>query len=203
MAILNKPTSKRCSVPTELPYTNRKGYRYYLHRVATKTGKSRYLFSRTPSKESFRKTPPGFRVVESVNGVVSLARAGASPITGNEVRIVQAVLGRDQRHARYAVEARKKALLVLEPIGGLDTAAAKELGLDAATAERYFERHVQYVPVLRFTLVDPAKREFLAERMCYRSRIDGWLSLNDVGTVLELARRYVPHLGKDSFYELF
>lgn len=190
-------------MPDELPYANRKGTTYYLHKTATKRGKPRYVFARAPSKDALREVPPGFKIVESVNGVVSLAGAGESPIREEEVQIVRAVLVRDPRLARYEVEARKKTVIVFEPIGGLDTDTAKELGLNAAAAERYFERHVQYVPVLRYTLVDPVKREFLAERMCYRSSVDGWLSLNDVGTIRKLAEHYLPHLGRDSFYELF
>ncbi len=83
-------------------------------------------------------------------------------------------------------------MIVFEPIGGLDVCG-----------EPRFDRKVRYTPVFRFTLVDPVEREYLAERMCYRSWVDGWLSLNDVGTLRELSRRYLPHLGRESFYELF
>jgi hypothetical protein len=175
-----------------LPYISRKGRPYYLRRTFTKKGRPRYVFSRKPSRNAIRKVPPGYRIVESVNGVVSLARVGPSPIAPEEVQAVRAALRRHPRLARYALEARGKALIVFEPIGGLD-----ECG------ELRFARKVQYTPVFRFTLVDPVKREYLAERMCYRSWVDGWLSLNDVGTLRELSRRYLPHLGRESFYELF
>ncbi len=192
----------KSAVPPRLPYINRKGYAYHLRAIVTKTGKTRYVFTRTRSKDALGEVPPGHTIVESVNGVVSLARAGHSAIAGEELGVVRAALQRRRRLARHAAEARKNAILVFEPIGALDPGAAKELGIDAATAERYFEEHAQYVPVFRFTLVDPARRVFLAERMCYRSSVDGWLSLNDTGTLRELVRQYLPHLGRDSFYEL-
>ncbi|MBI4565137.1 MAG: hypothetical protein HY716_10640 [Planctomycetes bacterium] len=182
-------------MPRDLPYTNRKGYTYHLYKTSTKTGKPRYVFSRALSKDALREVPPGYRIVESINGVVSLAKAGASPIAEEEIRIVRSALARDPRLARYGVEARKKALVVFEPIGGL--------GADMAEFGRLTGLPVQYAPVFRFTLVDEAKREFLAERMCYRASVDGWLPLNDVGTIRKLARRYLPHLGRESFYELY
>lgn len=186
-----------------LPYTSRKGCKYFLRKAVTKTGKTRYIFTRAPSKDAIREVPPGFRIVESVNGVVSLAKAGAPPIDEEEVQAVQTALRRIPRLARYAVEARRKDVIVFEPIGGPDADTVKMSGFGGAAAGRYLERHVQYVPVLRFTPIDPAKREFLAARMCYRSWVDGWLCLNDTGTIRELCRRYLPHLDRESFFELF
>ena len=42
---------------------------------------------------------------------------------------------------------------------------------------------------------------FVVERMCFRGRIDGWHGL-DGGPLEKLVERYVPHIGKDSFFEL-
>ena len=65
------------------------------------------------------------------------------------------------------------------------------------------DRHAQYMPVLRFILLDPTSRLFGAERMCYRSSVDGWLKLMQMGPVAQLAHELVPTLGTDQFFELW
>lgn len=65
------------------------------------------------------------------------------------------------------------------------------------------DRHAQYTPELRFILLDPTQRLFGAERMCYRSSVDGWLELGQMGPVAQLARALIPTLGTDQFFELW
>jgi hypothetical protein len=75
------------------------------------------------------------------------------------------------------------------------------LGLDFPRSGK-FKATSRYSPVFRFRLIDPQERTFLAERMCYRSSLEGWLSLHDAGSVSSLADRYLRHLGKDSLFEI-
>ena len=57
--------------------------------------------------------------------------------------------------------------------------------------------------MLRFVLVDAVERTFGVERMCYLGSIDDWITLLPTGPVEDLARRLVPTLGTDEFFELF
>lgn len=59
---------------------------------------------------------------------------------------------------------------------------------------------MRFFPVLRFRLVDEDERLFLAERMTY-SGDRGWWSLETL-PLAEAVKRYVRHLGKESFFEL-
>jgi hypothetical protein len=59
-----------------IQYTNQHGITYYLCRGTTKTGKPRYCFAREPKGEPVAQIPPGYRITESVNGVVSLSMGG-------------------------------------------------------------------------------------------------------------------------------
>jgi hypothetical protein len=67
-----------------------------------------------------------------------------------------------------------------------------------------WEELMRYSPVFRFTLVDPQERLSIAERFCFRGSIDDWMHLAGGGPdpLERLAKRYVKHLGKESFYEL-
>jgi hypothetical protein len=56
--------------------------------------------------------------------------------------------------------------------------------------------------MLRFTLVDEEKRLFDAERWCFRGSIDTWISLAGPRPLETHARKYLPHLNRESFFEL-
>ena len=64
------------------------------------------------------------------------------------------------------------------------------------------ERGDLYQKVLRFTLIDEDRRSFAAERWCSLGSIDDCISLTDSVDLSKLVRRYGPHIGKESFYEL-
>ena len=65
------------------------------------------------------------------------------------------------------------------------------------------ERYAHYAPVLRFILLNPEQRRFGAERMCYRSRVNGWLKLGQIGPLKTVSRTLISTLGTDQFFELY
>jgi hypothetical protein len=184
-----------------ITYTNRKGKTYYLGEKKTKTGKKRFVFSKEPTGKPVIELPKGFEITESVNGVVSLSKAVPSPILPSEVDTVRNALAAHSHLSRHRVDSKKKDIIVYEPIGGDPDRIAEALGVHVS-ALKVLEDSAQYTPVLRFRLLDEKSREFSVERMCYRGSIDGWLQLSDGGEIERLARRYVGHLGKESFFEL-
>ena len=64
------------------------------------------------------------------------------------------------------------------------------------------EKDLTYLPHMRFTLVDEGRRRFIAHRWCFRGSIDGWFSLQGSGDLATMVKKFVPHLGQDSFFEL-
>lgn len=183
-----------------ISYTNRKGKTYFLCEKKTKTGKKRYVFSKEPGDKPVNKIPEGYEITESVNGVVSLSKAVPSPILPAEVAAVREAVAAHDHLSRYRVDSRKKDIIVYEPIGPGPEQLAEALGV-RAEALKGLGDDAQYTPVLRFLLVDEERRWFGVERMCYRGSVDGWLPLG-AGKIEKLAKRYVVHLGKESFYEL-
>ncbi|MBU0490250.1 MAG: hypothetical protein KKA73_10810 [Chloroflexi bacterium] len=198
-------------------YTSRKGITYILCRVTTRTGKPRYVFAREPRGEVVEEIPAGFHISESVNGIVSLVRDRPAQIRPAEVAAVEAAVRRHPRARNYRVAVKGQRIEVYERMGpdvGDLMATFEKSGLawpglalrstgvaDQLQAE--FDRYGQFTPVLRFTLHDADRRTFGAQRMCYRSSIDGWLDLHLSGSVEQLAHRLVPTLGTERFFELY
>ncbi len=193
-------------------YTNRKGLTYTLYRGQTKTGKPRYYFGRAGQGqgEPVTELPPGFTISESVNGVVSLVKDRPSLIQPEEVAAIEEAVQQHPEARRYRVAVKHERIEIYEQVGPDYEALLGELHMVALSrqglAERLQaeeERYARYEPVLRFILLDPTRRRFGAQRMCYLESIDGWLELGQTGPVATLARALIPTLGTDQFYELW
>jgi hypothetical protein len=193
-------------------YTNRKGVTYTLYRGQTKTGKPRYYFGRPGQSqgEAVTELPAGFTISESVNGVVSLVKDRPSLIQPEEVATIEAAVQQHPKARQYRVAVKHDRIEIYEQVGPDYEALFSELrraGLSrpdlAEQLQAVEERYARYTPVLRFILLDPARRRFGVQRMCYRGSIDGWLELVQTGPVAKLASALIPILGTDQFYELW
>jgi len=186
-------------------HVNRKGRTYYLHHRQTRAGKGRYVFARTLGAGALNEVPEGYEVQENVNGGVSLAMIRPQLITDLEKHAVQSAMAKLHLD-EYRLEARKNIVSVFEPdrrlaniMAHLDgrsassPAAARVLGWAAAGSFR---------PVLRFILDDKRTRTFYVERMTYRGD-GGWSHPLGRGKIADLAKQLLPHVGKESFYDLY
>jgi hypothetical protein len=55
---------------------------------------------------------------------------------------------------------------------------------------------------MRFILDDQKTREYHAERWCYEGSIDDWIYAGHSGRIDRMAKKLIPKLGTDEFYEL-
>jgi len=60
-------------------------------------------------------------------------------------------------------------------------------------------KEIQYSPMLQFLLEDEQRRLFTAQRYCFIGSIDDWLDIGH-GPLPTLVKRYVKHLGKESYF---
>lgn len=195
-----------------IAHTNRKGAVYHLCRATTQTGRERYVFRRERPAEPVEVLPPGYRISESVNGVVSLVKDTPSIFLPEEVAAVEAAVGRHPQPSRYRVVARSERIEVYERSGMDLDEAAEIFGIAgrltasrlAATQAR-LDRTARYDPVVRFYLLDAERRTFSVHRRCYRSSLPDWLNLYSMGdnAIEALAAKVIPTLGSEEFFELW
>src|SRR2546423_5550007 len=171
-------------------YTNRKGQTYTLYRGQTRSGKPRYYFGRSDQGqgEPVTEIPPGYSIIESVNGVVSLAKDRPSLIQPEEVAAVEAAVQQHPEAHHYRVAVKQNRIEIYERVGPDYETVVSELripGLSrpglAQELRDLEERHARYEPVLRFNLLDPAERRLRRERGCYRGGIDRSVGLRPKG----------------------
>ena len=194
-----------------ITHTNHKGVTFYLGRGVTKTGKPRYFFARDPDKgEPVEAIPEGYEIVESVNGVVSLAKARPARIRSEELALVQATVAVHPKSGNYRVDVKGERIVVYEREGAdpdqvvRDIAGSMNLpfAVLAARMRETFDRSARFTPVLRFTLADEAKRTFYVERWCYLGSIDDWMDIGAAGQLSRWVKQTVPTLGTEAFFEL-
>jgi len=193
-------------------YTNRKGRKYYLCKVITKTGKPRYFFAREPKGELVDEIPPGYEISESVNGIVSLVKVRPKSVTEKDVEVVKKVLSEHPQARRYRIWVKPKEIIVYERVGPdyreIIEKIAPHLGLVVIPEEiirrmeEENEKHAQYTPVMKFVVDDEERRLFHAERMCYLGGIDDWIVIESGRSIEYLAEKLIPTLGTDEFFML-
>ncbi len=193
-------------------YTNRKGVTYTLYQGQTKTGKPRYYFGRLEQGQSEPVTelPLGYTISESVNGVVSLVKDHPALILPEEVAAVESTVQQHPKAHRYRVAVKATNIEVYEQVGPDYNALVSELHIPGLSSpglseelQALEERYARFTPVLRFILLDQARRLFGVQRMSSLGGIDDWLELGQTGPVAKLARAIIPTLGTEQFYELW
>ena len=210
-----------------LCYVNRKNVTYYPHLRRTGSGRAVYVMTRS-SAGALEQLPPGMEIVENVNAQVSIRLRRQRNITAEEEAMVRAALETPELKS-YRLEVKDRELIICEPrydigrsiismddlfsadpframvlqqarvkIGDQELSAYLQQRREEARAA--LERDQNYEPVLKFTVSRQPGRHFIVERMKYIGE-GGWRFVNVV-TLPEAVFRYLPTLGKDSFFEM-
>lgn len=188
-------------------YTNRKGQTFYLHQRHRADGRTCYVFMKQHADTAMLDVPENHDIVEGIHGQVSLRKRGPRSITDLELAAVRRVLQAHQ-HLHVCRAADKGKTIEIyeprnEPLNGSDHPLGWGQGWSTQRLRQYNDSQADYWPQMRFVLVDHKKRLFRVERMCYRSWHDGWLDLNHTDPLSQLADTYMPHLRRQSFFDLW
>jgi hypothetical protein len=184
-------------------HTNRRGQTFYLHQSSTKTGKPKYFFSLNKRGELADTVPQGFEIYENPNRQVFLRRKQPKLITDEELAVVEEGLKRCSRQERCRVDVRKAIITVFAPDQNLDE-SVEVMGLLGGLKDReVFDRIASYTPMLQFVLINEKQRTFITRRYCFLGAIDDWIEIGRPDRLTTLVKKFVRHLGEDSFYELY
>ena len=187
-----------------ITYTNRKGDIYYLHQGTTKTGKPKYYFAKKAPNTPVETIPDGYEIYENPNAQVFLRRIPPQIIRDEELETVRQGV-KAYAQVKHTILDVKKNAIVIYTAESNDPLADMLSGFAASRQqmEDLLARHLSYTAVLRFVLDDKQTRDFTAERFCFLGSIDDWIYLGGPDPLEKLVRTYVPHLGQESFYELY
>ena len=205
--IINFPKSDNNAPIT---FTNFKGKTYYLHKGKTKTGKEKYHFSMKDVGKLVRSTLDGYEIYENPNGQVFLRKIPPKIIMDEEADIVKSGMEKYSDIQQFKIDVKKNEIIVYIANNGAIESVNNfldDFSMSHVADERKNElinSMIHYTPEMKFTLEVKKTRDFIVQRYNYRGRIDDWMPLMDGhGSLDKLVKKYVMHLGKDSFFELY
>jgi hypothetical protein len=188
-----------------IQHVNRKRQRYYLHEGKTKTGKPNYFFSMKSEGSLVEEIPEGYEIYENPNAQVFLRKIQPQVISDKEKAVIDKYINKLRNDRSYIVDVKGKTITIHESqqtdhfIHDIlhDLPLVKRLD-----AIEISQKSGYYQPIMRFILDDVESKVFRVERFCFRGSIDDWLFLDNSNNLESLAKKYIKHLGSESFYEL-
>lgn len=121
-------------------------------------------------------------------------------ISQKEIKIIKDAINKYSGIIYYQLKNRGNKLTILTGTFSEEECALKEAG--EKSFEDIYHNSSNYLPMMRFILVDAEERVFEVERYCFRGSIDDWVFIGGSDNLKELAEKYCKHLGRMSFYEL-
>ena len=190
-----------------ITHTNAKGKTYYLHQGTTKTGKPKYYFSMERNGALAESIPAGFEIYENPNAQVFLRRIPPKIITDEERQAVEDGMRKYAEVQDYKIDVKGNAIVVYTADQDIETLAGlfQDIYPDPTTNPQLLtllRNEIHYSPMLQFLLEDAQRRLFTAQRYCFRGAIDDWIDIA-YGPLTQLVKQYVPHLGQESYFDLF
>jgi hypothetical protein len=183
-------------------HRNRKGKTYYLHRRNTRKGTPRYFCSMKAEGDLAVAIPEGYEIYENPNGRVFLRRTQPKLIEDSERGMVEKHLA--ESPGTFLRDIKGKTITVFDQ----DVENLKELFGSIALprkidTEELVRKAISFSAVVRFILDDAKKRLLTFERYCFKGSIDDWMYLAGPEELESLAKKYLKHLGQESFFELY
>jgi hypothetical protein len=191
-------------------YVNRQGDRYYVLQGTTRTGKPKYYAARKLNNGLLvERMPEGYEIYEHPErGLVSVRKIRSS-------RVLPVERERLMRWTRelaeidfFCVDVQGDSLVIYTPGSDFNATVemfTREFGAfpgRRASIREYLGSRAAYTAMFRFTLVDEERRLFSLERWCFLGSIDRWWPLTPGQPLEVLAKKYLPHLNRESSYEL-
>ena len=150
--------------------------------------------------------PEGYELFEDYRGQPHLRIIKPKLIRPEEIALVEKAIRETTKLRHFLVQDDGDKIIVYTPSQTSDDIEEMigEFGIFGGAALREkFEKRSPLIPMMRFTLDDSGgKRRFGAERWCFRGSIDDWFDLCGGGALEAVARKFVPQLDKQSFFEL-
>lgn len=187
-----------------MKHVNRLGATYYAFEGVTKSGKPKYFASKKSSSDGgspIDEMPDGFEFFENpTNATVVIRKIKTSDVTTSESKLLSELTVRHcDCPCRVVVEGNS---LVVYAAQGSNLGISQLTSMFGASVSE-LSRFANYAPELKFDLFDQQRRTFLASRYCHRRSMEGWMRLSRMdGSLSELAKKLLPHIGKESFFEL-
>jgi hypothetical protein len=189
----------------QIQHVNRKRQTYYLHEGKTKTGKPNYFFSMKSEGILVESIPEGYEIYENPNAQVFLRKIQPQVISDKEKGTIQKYINKVKSGNRYIIDVKGKMITIFESQQTnhfIDDLLNDFPLINKLDAIQLSQSSDYYQQIMRFVIDDIENRVFRVERYCFLGSVDDWIYLDNSDKLESLAKKYIKHLGSESFYDL-
>ncbi len=186
-----------------IEYISRSGKKCYLRIGKTKKGNNKYFFSSKKNGTLAQTIPTGYEIYENVNAQVFLRRIQPKIILNEELEIIKEELKKQTKPHYYQYGANKNIITAYQIDQDIEGFMDLFPSANESKIEKQFLEEATYSTIMRFVLEDKEKRLFTTERFCFMGSIDDWIYIGGPDSLGKQARKFIRHLGKESFFELY
>ncbi len=181
-------------------YVNRQEKVFYISAKPGKNGKPRYSMTTKNTSTLVDAVPDGFEVYElPADGRTVLRKKVHSKITELEREALAQAIRKDAGIDRFLIDLEENAMIVY--LTEMDN--SNDSGSEWLRAVRMsMQLTAHYSKMMRFELESEKPHLFSVSRWCFLGSINSWFPLDYSKPLVTLIKKYVKHLGKESFFEL-
>lgn len=180
-------------------HISRDGKAYYLRCSLTKSGIKKYIFSTTNSKDCITAIPDGYEIYEPPNGNIFLRRIIKEPLAQEEMLIIHDIMAKHCKGAQYILDVKKNGMGIYVDEKYGNSKNSLELAYLSINVSGY--RKIIYDPCFRISK-DDSNNEYIIERFCFLGKVNDWMYIEKGKNLKKLCEKYIPHIGKESFFEI-
>lgn len=188
-------------------FTSSKGKTFFLKSRQTKKGNTTYYLTKTADKDCLDKVPEGYEVFEHYEmGMLYVRKIKPRKFSDIEIKTIERELKKNESLADYKldIDGDKIRIYVVEQ-AEFDSLSGifEKYSHGLAKMEQLTGSLKHFNEKMRISVVEGKNyRGFQVERFCYRGSVDDWIQVGS-GEILEpLAKTYLVHLGKESYFDL-
>lgn len=195
-----------------LEFKNRKGDSFYIKSRKTKKGNPAFFLTKKKDDKCLDIMPNGYEVFEKYDtGVLYVRKKKKSTFTKEEIALVEKELRSNKSLADYKLDVHGEEIKIyISEAGGGGGGSSQllkmlgGLGMSENKLKNTYEFLKKYEEQMRIiSSGDKESRLFQISRYCYRGSIDDWIPIGLDHDFEALIRKFLPHLGKESYYDLF
>lgn len=189
-----------------ISFSNVKEKKYFIKKKLTKKGNTTYYMTKKEDEECLDKIPEGYEVFEKYDsGMMFIRKVKDRLFDENEIKIIESELKKNETVLDFRLDIHGDTIKIYTVEDDPFTDSKKD---DGSFLSRF--RNDNMIHLLRRfeermkikIEKEEGEKIYVFERFCYRGRIDDWITIAYDDELKLLAKEYLPHLGKESYFNL-
>jgi len=187
---------------------NSRGKSYFIKSKKTKKGNTTYYVTKKEDETCLDEIPTGYEVFEKYDsGLMFIRKKKSSLFSLREINAIKKGLEKNKSIIDYRINLHGGELAIYtaeKEINDTSFESLKDLFYTQSQKSHYKSIWKRFEERMQIKIVqDKSGKYFEVKRYCYRGSVDDWITIgveSDIGVVGD---KYLTHIGKDSYYELF